>query len=145
MARYETVSLAFDGKNWKAERIEGILATKKVLVTSIEPTGGFDSVLTALTRNNIFQLGNQDKLSLKGSADDGTDYTLTFKKSDTCRTYGFNNPEFYKEWNKNLEALDSRLATGWQTEVQQMTVFIESRFFKFWQNLAIYSHALPNR
>ena len=79
---------------------------KKTETTYIQPKTGYDTVFSSLKRNNIFGLDDQDKLPLKGTVDDGTDYMLQYKIGDTCRSYSFNNPEYYKKWNKNLPALD---------------------------------------
>ncbi len=104
---YETVHLTFNGHHWTAKKLNGNMSFKKVVTTIIKPKINYDTVIACLTRNNVFNLDNQDNLVLKGSVDDGINYTLTYKVADTCRTYYFNNPEYYKEWNKNVQALDN--------------------------------------
>lgn len=105
MGRYENVSLTFDGLKWNAVKLKGNWMNGKTDTVAVIPVLDYDTLFTALKSNNVFLLDNQDLLQLKGTVDDGTEYSLSYKAGDYCRSYQFHNPEEYKMMNKDVSAL----------------------------------------
>lgn len=105
MGRYENVNLTFDGWKWCAVKLNGNLIAGKTDTIAVVPVINYDTLFLALKSNNIFLLDDQDLLKLKGTADDGTEYSLSYKAGKHCRSYKFQNPEVYKRMNENVVAL----------------------------------------
>jgi len=103
--QYETVNLTFDGWKWNAVKLRGSWINEKADTIAVSPLVDYDTLFFALKSNNIFLLDNQNFLKLKGTVDDGTEYNLSYKAGKYCRSYGFYNPEVYKEMNKDASAL----------------------------------------
>jgi hypothetical protein len=105
MGRYENVSLTFDGMKWSAVKLKGNWINGKIDTVAVSPVIDYDTLFSALKGNNVFLLDDQDLLKLKGSVDDGTEYSLSYKAGKHCRSYKFQNPEVYKEMNENVIVL----------------------------------------
>lgn len=104
---YEVVTLTFDGYSWQARKVVGDWIHNKTDTIVLQPLTRSDSIFEALKANNVFTLPDQDSLRLKGSVDDGLEYTLSFKAGDYIRSYKFSNPEENKRTNANITELEN--------------------------------------
>ena len=96
--------LCFDGTKWSG-KTTGILCYSKDSLITLNSNLNFYKILDSLTRNNIFTLPDQSALTLKGSADDGVDYSILYKVGSKFRSYEFSNPDYYAEMNKEIKEL----------------------------------------
>ena len=98
----KTVTLSYDGFNWKAARFEKGWKKDSVTVFNLKPTISYDSIFAAIKQNNVFTLPNQTDLKISGAVDDGVEYVLVYKVNDTYRRYSFNNVNTLLESNRNV-------------------------------------------
>lgn len=103
IGRYNTVVLSNNGIAWTAIRYEGDWLHNRVDTFVLKSLLGFDAIFSALKDNNLFTLPNQNELNdVKGSTDDGNEYTLIFKADNKFREYQFNNPGIYQKFNRSI-------------------------------------------
>jgi len=99
----QSVSLSYDGFVWSAKKVENDWLLDKVDSFALLPVFSFDSIFSGLKSNRIFLLPDQkDIINIKGSVDDGHEYTISFRAGCKLRSYKFNNPDIYKKYNKDI-------------------------------------------
>ncbi len=94
---------------WQGKVI-GISSYAKESSKILDTTLIMITVLDTLNRNNIFKLPDQSFLTLKGSADDGVSFLISYKFGRKFRSYKFSNPDYYFEMNKEVKELKNYLA-----------------------------------
>ena len=99
---YESIVLAYNGIKWTAVKYEGDWIHDTVVKFDLQPIRKFEAIFSALKENKIFTLPDQEELNAKGSVDDGSEFSLSFKAKNKFRTYHFSNPDTYQKYNKNL-------------------------------------------
>jgi hypothetical protein len=94
---YDTISgwEAFTSIPFKEDSLKKIIIKKD-----------FEKILDTLKENGIFTLPDQQDLKLKGSVDDGIEYSVTFKANNKFRTYNYNNPEIMLDMNEGNHELE---------------------------------------
>lgn len=105
--KYETIKLTFDGNKWQAQYYDGDWIRNMVDTINLRPIYNYDTIFSALKKNRIFLLPDQKELILKGSIDDGYDYTSAFKAGNKFRTYKFSNPDIYLKYNAEVPELEN--------------------------------------
>ncbi len=115
---FDFIVVTYDGNKWAATKYEenwGDPSTSGAQIKSykLQPSRDFETIFSALKRNNIFTLPNQSDINIKRNILDGVVYTLTFKAGDKFRTYYFDNPTEYRKQNKKMQEFKNyeRIAT----------------------------------
>jgi len=103
-ARCQT--LCFDGLTWTGQTA-GRLCFAGESAKKLNTTLSFYQVLDTLNRNNIFKLPDQTSLNLKGTIDDGTNYSIVYKVGNKFRSYDFSNPKYFLKINKEVRELEN--------------------------------------
>jgi hypothetical protein len=96
--------LYFDGKNWNAER--SFLDTNFRLVKAFfQSKNNLSEIFDSLKANKIFTLPDQTSLKLDVTVHDRVSYKLEFKVNNLFRSYEFNNPCTYLEFDSTVSEL----------------------------------------
>lgn len=105
---FDFIVVTYGGNKWAAikyeeDRSDTSLNRWQIKSYNLKPRRDFETIFSALKRNNIFTLPNQsDDINVKRNILDGVFYTLTFKAGDKFRTYYFDNPTEYRKQNKKV-------------------------------------------
>jgi hypothetical protein len=104
------IILGYDGIYWNLKKITRTggafgptLIEKKMTIDTFSSVQKiFSNVFDSLKTNGLFQLPNATKLKYDQSIMDGVKFYLTYKANKNFRTYSFDNPRSYYEYNKEI-------------------------------------------
>ena len=122
LRKYNTINISYNGVRWTAIKHEGDWIKNTVEKYRLTPIESFESILSALKKNKLFILPDQEELDAKDLGDEEDEYVVTFKAGDKIRTYQFHNPILYLKHNKNIPEFENYiniieiLITGFRKE-----------------------------